>query len=381
MNIIRRLIYKEVLAAVAFVSVGFLALFFFFDLLDEMRSVGRAPGYTLSYALMAVALEIPNHLYELLPITVLIGTIFVMARFAQNSEFTIMRISGMGPWLALRTMVVLGLGFVIFTGILGDYVAPAAERLALQAQSQYLGRSKSMGSTGAWLKERVDGHTIAVNAGTVDANGRLEHVRIFEFDEQGRMLQQLHAQYAQVALSEGQWQLHEVQRSRFTYSSADTAPADPNSTSADGASRVVREHLPTLEYASNITGDMMLAAVHKPAHMPMLELWRFTQHLKANEQSAQKYEIEFWRKVFYPLSCLVMVVLALPFAYLHFRSSGMAGYIFGGVMAGISFFLLNNVFSYAGNLQNWSPLWSAAAPGLIYSALSLAAFGWLVARQ
>lgn len=373
MKIVRRLIYKEVLSAVAFVSLGFLALFFFFDLLDEMRSVGRVPGYTLSYALMAVALEIPNHLYELLPITVLIGTIFVMARFAQTSEFTIMRISGMGPWLALRTMVVLGLGFVLLTGILGDYLAPAAERLALQAQAKYLGRSKSTGSTGAWLKERVDGHTIAVNAGTVDANGRLQHVRIFEFDANGRMLQQLHAAHAQVAPTEGQWQLYEVQRSRFAYT--DAAESD------NIASSVVREHLPTLEYASNITGDMMLAAVHKPAHMPMLELWRFTQHLKANEQSAQKYEIEFWRKVFYPLSCLVMVVLALPFAYLHFRSSDIAGYIFGGVMAGISFFLLNNVFSYAGNLQHWSPLWSAAAPGLIYSALSLAAFGWLVARQ
>ena len=107
MKIFRRLIYKEVLSAVTFVSLGFLALFFFFDLLDEMRSVGRAPGYTLGYALMAVAFEIPNHLYELLPITVLIGTIFVMARFAQSSEFTIMRTSGMGPWRALGTMVLL----------------------------------------------------------------------------------------------------------------------------------------------------------------------------------------------------------------------------------------------------------------------------------
>ena len=59
----------------------------------------------------------------------------------------------------------------------------------------------------------------------------------------------------------------------------------------------------------------------------------------------------------------------------------VAGYVFGGVMAGISFFLLNNVFGFAGNLQNWSPWLTAAAPGLIYSVLSLAAFGWLVLRR
>ena len=41
MRTIRRLIYVEVLYAVAFVSVGFLALFFFFDFVDELGNVGR----------------------------------------------------------------------------------------------------------------------------------------------------------------------------------------------------------------------------------------------------------------------------------------------------------------------------------------------------
>ena len=73
-----------------------------------------------------------------------------------------------------------------------------------------------------------------------------------------------------------------------------------------------------------------------------------------------------------------MVVLALPFAYLHFRSGGIATYVFGGVMAGISFVLLNNVLGDLGALQGWQPWFTAALPGLIYSMLSLAAFAWLV---
>jgi lipopolysaccharide export system permease protein len=126
---------------------------------------------------------------------------------------------------------------------------------------------------------------------------------------------------------------------------------------------------------------MVAASLLKPDRMATLDLFQYIRHLESNGQSAQRYEIEFWRKVFYPLSCLVMVVLALPFAYLHFRSGGIAGYVFGGVMSGISFFLLNNVFGYAGNLQNWSPWLTAAAPGFIYSLLSLGAFSWLVLRR
>lgn len=375
MKTLRRLIYRDTVSAIGFVALAFLALFFFFDLLDEMGDVGRTVGdttYTVWHALLAVSLGIPNHLYELLPIAVLIGSIFVMARFAQSSEFTIMRTSGLGPWLALRTMLLLGACFVVLTVAVGDYIAPAAERMALVAKAKYLGKTSTSGSTGAWLKEKNNGNTLAVNVRAVRADGALQRIRVFQFDGQGRMVLQIHADSGQVQSTATAWDLTNARIARFRYT-----------LDAQGAetAQVTREQAPSLEWPTSITSEMLVAAVHKPDRMPTLELFQFIQHLKANDQSAQKYEIEFWRKVFYPLSCLVMVVLALPFAYLHFRSGGIAGYVFGGVMAGISFFLLNNVFGYAGNLQNWSPMLTAAAPGLIYSILSLGAFAWLVIRR
>lgn len=374
MRTLRKLIYRDTVSAIGFVVLAFLAMFFFFDLLDEMSDVGRQFGdvtYNIWHALLSVSLGLPNHLYELLPIAVLIGSIFVMARFAQSSEFTIMRTSGLGPWLALRTMLTLGACFVILTVAVGDYIAPAAERIALTAKAKYLGKTSTVGSTGAWLKEKNKGNTLAVNVRAVRADGALTKVRIFEFDTQGRMVLQIHADSGQVLEDADIWVLNNAQLTRFQYS--DNAGTE--------AAQLTRENSSTLQWPSSISSEMLVAAVHKPDRMPTVELFQFIQHLKANDQSAQKYEIEFWRKVFYPLSCLVMVVLALPFAYLHFRSGGIAGYVFGGVMAGISFFLLNNVFGYAGNLQNWSPMLTAAAPGLIYSILSLGAFAWLVIRR
>lgn len=375
MKTLRTLIYRDTISAIGFVALAFLAMFFFFDLLDEMGDVGRKFGevtYTVWHALLAVTFGLPKHLYELLPIAVLIGSIFVMARFAQSSEFTIMRTSGLGPWMALRTMLVLGAGFVVLTVAVGDYIAPAAERWALVAKAKYLGQTSTTGSTGAWLKEKTKDGTLAVNVRAVRADGALNGIRIFEFDRQGRMTLQLHADQGQVQEEADNWLLENARLTRLSYAS---------SSASDSAAAVTKDSHAQLNWPTSITSEMLIAAVHKPDRMPTLELFQFIQHLKTNDQSAQKYEIEFWRKVFYPLSCLVMVVLALPFAYLHFRSGGIAGYVFGGVMAGISFFLLNNVFGYAGNLQNWSPMLTAAAPGLIYSLLSLGAFAWLVIRR
>ncbi|WP_313560469.1 LPS export ABC transporter permease LptG [Diaphorobacter nitroreducens] len=369
MKTIRRFIYREVVVGVAFVTLAFLALFFFFDMVDELRWVGRAGanGYQLSHALLFVALSLPQHLYELLPITVLIGTIFVMARLAQSSEFTIMRTSGLGPWRALSTLLMLGCAFVMVTVIVGDYIAPASEKAASLVKARRLGQI-STGATGAWLKERQGDHSIAVNVRAVDPNGAMRGVRVFEFDARGRVAATIQAELATFDDARDAWNLQQVERTLFE-------------AEADGGMRVSRLQEPTLRWPTRISPDMVAASLLKPDKMATIELFRFVRHLEANGQSAQRYEIEFWRKVFYPLSCLVMVVLSLPFAYLHFRSGGIAGYVFGGVMAGISFFLLNNVFGFAGNLQNWSPWLTAAAPGLIYSVLSLAAFGWLVLRR
>ena len=367
MKVLRRFIYREVLISVAFTTLAFLALFFFFDLVDELRSVGRKPTYQLSHALLYVLLSLPQHVYELLPITVLIGTIFVMARLAQSSEFTIMRTSGLGPWRALGTLLGLGVLFTALTFAVGDYLAPMSERAAQWVKAQRLGEI-SVGATGAWLKERQGDQSFAVNVRAINSSGQMRDIRLFGFDAQGRVAATGRAASGRVSEDGKGWLLEQVQASVF-----ERQP--------DGQMRVQRLQQPQWLWQTGISSDMIAAAVLKPDKMSTLELFRYINHLEDNGQTAQRYEIQFWRKVFYPLSCLVMVVLSLPFAYLHFRSGGIAGYVFGGVMAGISFFLLNNLFGFIGNLNHWSPWLAAATPGLLYSMLSLAAFGWLVLRR
>jgi lipopolysaccharide export system permease protein len=366
MNTVRRLIHGEVLIAVSFVTLGFLALFFFFDFVDELQSINKSSGaYQLEHALVYVILLVPNHLYELLPITVLIGTIFVMARFAQSSEFTILRTSGFAPSMALRQLLTLGLGFVVLTFLVGDYLAPWSARYGQLLKSRYT-QNITVGQTGAWLRERQADRQFAVNVASLTPEGQPAGIRIFEFFPNGQWIALIKAQSATVINEQG-WQLQNVERAELSRQSTNTT--------------LKRNNTPQELWQTDITTEMVSVALLKPDRMSTVDLFQYIRHLNANGQTAQRFEIEFWKKVFYPLSCLVMVVLALPFAYLHFRSGNIANHVFGGVLAGISFFLLNNVFGYIGNLNQWAPWFAAAAPGLLYSLASLAAFGWLVLRQ
>ena len=371
MSTIRRLIYGETFTAVAYVLLAFLSLFFFFDVVDELPSLGKASAlgdgatYELRHALLYVLLMVPNRTYELLPIAVLIGAVFVMARLAQSSEFTILRTSGLGPWRALRSLLGLGLIFVLLTFAVGDYLAPLADRSAQMLKARFQGRI-NLGQTGAWLKERQSYSSYSVNVGSVTALGALRDVRIFEMDNRGFLVSAVSAQSGQIG-DDGAWHLKQVVRREFN--------------AGAGAVSLLQENRPDYRWPTELTTEMVSVALLNPDRMRTADLYAYIQHLESNGQTAQKHEIEFSRKVFYPLSCLVMVVLALPFAYLHFRSGSIAGYVFGGVMTGISFFLLNNVFGYVGNINQWQPWLAAAAPAMIYSLMSLGAFGWLVLRR
>ncbi len=368
MKTIRRLLYGEVILAVALVTLGFVTLFYFFDFVEELQAVVKHQdtGYTVAQALLYVGLMLPSHLYELLPITVLIGTIFVMARLAQSSEFTILRTSGLGPWLALRTLLLLGLSFVVFTFAVGDYVAPLADKSAQLLKARYQGKV-SIGKTGAWLKERQAYSHYAVNVGALGPDASMRDVRIFEFDNQGVLVSMTESETAKFGKDDA-WQLKNADHTEFTSTDAN-------------ATRVDRSMIEAFRWPTLISAEMVATAVLRPERMGTIDLFQYIRHLEANGQSSQKYEIQFWKKVFYPLSCLVMVVLALPFAYLHFRSGSVATYVFGGVMAGISFVLLNNVLGDLGSLRGWQPWITAALPGLIYSFFSLTAFSWLVIRR
>jgi lipopolysaccharide export system permease protein len=100
---------------------------------------------------------------------------------------------------------------------------------------------------------------------------------------------------------------------------------------------------PTLTWRSTLSASTVAAAVLPLATMTTLELWRYSAHLSDQEQASQQHRIRFWRKALYPLSCLVMVALALPFAYLHARAGGVSLKVFGGILIGIGFVLLNNL--------------------------------------
>ena len=380
MRTVRRLLYRDIAGSVFFVALAFLSLFFFIDFVDELSTRAHLPG-ALRFSLLSAALQMPGHLYDLAAIAVLIGTIYALSRMAQASEFTILRTAGLGPGRALAMLLLPGALFGAGAFAIGEWLVPWAERQVVVMDTSRNGANLPLGQAGAWLKDDVGSaptaHHAAINVAAAEVNGRLLRVRIFEFDQDNRLLRRIEASQAQVDPT-GLWQLSQVQVADWPPAGVGALTQRPD---LAPSAAVVTRRLARMEWRSTLTPEVVAAAVMPLQTMSTIELWRYSRHLSRQEQAAQRYEIQFWKRALYPLACIVMAALALPFAYLHARAGGVSLKVFGGIMLGISFALLNNLAGHIGVLRDWSPWWAAASPSLLYLALSLAAFQWLVRHR
>lgn len=370
MRVLGRYLAREVALGVGFVLAGFLALFTFFDLINELDDLGRG-GYRIQHALAFVALGLPTRTYEILPIAALIGAIYALSQFAANSEFTAMRAAGMGRWLAVRAIGRIGIVLTVLTVLVGEVLMPPADRLAQTVRLSAMGTAiAGQFRSGMWIKDTVRNaageieSVRFVNVGRLLPDASMEQVQIFEFDADLYLRALLRVKEA-AHHPEGGWLLAGVERVAFQ---ADRGP--------EGLPLVQtrREALAELGWNSSIGPDILRVAMLQPERMSMPALINYLVHLSENRQDTDRYEIALWKKIVYPFAVLVMLLLALPFAYVQVRAGTVGLKVFAGIMLGITFHFLNGLSAHLGLLNTW-PAWLAAS---LPSALALAVgFGLL----
>jgi lipopolysaccharide export system permease protein len=389
MRILQRYFAVSILQAVAFVLVAFLALISFMDLTGELPDVGK-DGYMIQHAFLYVLMLVPGHVYEVMPVAALIGTIYTMAQFASSSEFTIMRASSMSTQMAAWMLFRIGIVLVLITFVFGELItprtAPLAEKLKLSAQGASVSQQFR---SGMWTKDviRSDGVKGEVigsrffNVSQFHPDGRLIDVKLYEFDSNFRMRSLI---TAKTGVFEGDsiWRLEDVTETVFSNSRTLPKPGEPlpanvQSTFGQETSAVATRKLESMKLTSEITPKILSVSSSDPERMSANELAVYTRHLAENRQETDRFKIAFWKKLFDPLAIFVLMALALPFAYLHTRSGGVSLKIFIGIMIGVSFILINTLFSHLGMLSTWPAYMTAIAPSLLFLLLALGALWWV----
>ncbi|HQR60418.1 MAG TPA: LPS export ABC transporter permease LptG [Methylophilaceae bacterium] len=356
MKIVGRYLSRELISSILFIMLALLAMFSFFDLIQELEDFGKGT-YGMGKMLLFVLLKAPGHVYEVVPLAVLIGTLYALAQLARFSELVILRVSGISMFSMGMVLLRVGMLFTIMTFLVGELVAPLSER---SAQRMRIHATDSLVAqdfrSGLWAK---DGDSF-VNIEDVLPDSELLNVHIYEFDPEFHLRMITNAKGGK--FTKGRWDLHDVTQTRFS------------------GQKISTQTFPQAYWDSAIRPELLNVLLVVPEKMSAWNLYSYINHLRVNHQKTTRHQIALWAKMAYPVACIVMVVLALPFGFLQQRSGGVSSRIFLGIMVGISYQVLNRLFVHIGLLNDWPPILSATIPTLMFLAVGVGMVLWVERR-
>ena len=345
--ILVRYINKEFFIGISMIMIGLISLFAFFDFIQEIGDLGKG-SYGIIQAISFVILSIPGHIYEVVPLAVLIGAMYTIGQLSYNSELNVLRASGYSIKKIAGSLMYVGILFSFFTVLIGDFIAPHSEKSAQQIKIISTNSSVSQEfSSGFWIK---DGDNF-VNIENVLPDSSLEQIHIYEFDENFNLRTIVDAKNG--SFKNGEWKLKDIKQTILDKDSVKTKTIESGS------------------WKSLMRPEMMNALIISPQKMSSINLLKFINYLKKNNQKSTKFEVALWEKLIHPLMPLVMIIFAIPFGFLQERSGGKFFKMFVGIIIGIVYQILNTMIRHLSLLNDWQPFISSLIPTLIFLSIGI----------
>lgn len=336
---------RQVIAGSLLVSILLLALSSFLSLVGQLGSLVN--GYGFYEAVQYVLLGMPQQMYELFPMSVLLGSLLGLGNLASSNELMVMRASGISALRLGQACLVGGLALAIFCGLLGEFVAPVAEQQAkLLRNEARMNRASALARGGIWAR---DGETV-INVKQMITETHLRGLEIIHLDNAGGIAGTLTASDAHA--TDNGWMLQNVKQTRFL-----------------GERTEVSSYV-ELPWVNQLDASLLRLFVVDPDVLSIRGLLRYMEFLQGNGLDVRRYQLAFWIKVVTPFSILVMVILALPFVFGPLRSVGAGQRIMAGVMLGVGFYLVNLVLGHSGLVFGLSPLVAAWLPTVSVAAIA-----------
>ncbi len=342
MNVLTGYIVREVLKGSLVALLLLLTLFNLFTFRDELKELG-----TGNYGLKEIALYLlftsPRVLYELIPSSALLGSLFVMGSMANHREIVAMRSIGLSIFWIVRSVMLAGMVLVVFSVFVGEFIAPEAERTAQIIKNTAKNDQKLLQSRyGLWLREENQ----FINVRQINGKRDLADIFIYEKDENGRLISMSHmaeAEYQGNAL----WHLKDIAYSELA------------------KDRVFSEKRLEQEWQTAIDPDLLNVVVVKSDNMSLYDLFMYIHFLKENNQKAKSFELAFWGRLVNPLVTLVMLTVSIPFVLGVKRGVSAGGRIMSGIILGMTFNIFDQIIGHLGLVYEMNPALMAVLPALV----------------
>jgi lipopolysaccharide export system permease protein len=371
MRLLDRYLFRELLTPMAYCLGGFLIFWMSYDLFTSLEDLQKQKLHFLDVIGYSVA-KTPEFLVTILPVALLLALLYTLTNHARHNEITAMRAAGVSLWRICAPYFAVGLAASAALFVLNESLVPRSTVWADRILHRYVPNPDDSG------KQNEHG-----------GNYFNAHVRrTWHFNEYYAKTTEMIGPKVGWFLPDGSWR--EVTADRAVHTNG--VWTFFNATEYEQTSQSVPE-VPILvtnvlampqfkETPKDIERDIRFSKYEslnpRKLNVPLAELWGFLQaHPDLSPAQARKWRTKFDGRLAAPWTCLVVVLIAIPFGAASGRRNLFFG-VAGSIFICFGFFVVQQFSLAFGSAPNGHlPAWLAAwLPNLVFAGMGL----WLTAR-
>ncbi len=326
----------------------FFGIMMLIDTIEQLRKFSNTDIALTTAAYMAL-MNVPESLYRILPLIMIMASIAMFLGLARSSELVVVRAAGRSGLVFLAAPVITALLIGAFAvAVFNPLVAATAKQydLLVARQSQGQGSVLSVSDSGLWLRQgAVDGQTV-IQAARANSDGtELFGVTFLTFDASGLPTVRVEAEKA--VLDTGAWVLTAAKR-------WDLRDINPESSATVAAEN--------LSVPSELTRDSIRDSFGTPSAIPFWELPNYIGGLEKAGFSARSYRVWLQMELAQPVLLAAMVLIAAGFTMRHARFGKTGSMVLFALLGGFAIFFLRNFTQVLGDsgqipiaLAAWTP--------------------------
>jgi lipopolysaccharide export system permease protein len=382
MRLLDRYLMRELLTPLAYCLGGFLIFWISYDLFTELNEMQEHKLHLLDVIGYSIAMT-PEFLVMVLPIALLLALLYTLTNHARHNEITAMRAAGVSLWRLCVPYFVVGFIASLVLFALNEFCVPRSTEWAECILNRYVRNSNDPGTRNQF---RNFGFT----------NARERRTRTWFIGEYRPETAEMFGPKVSWTLPDGSWrQLQAARAVRVNgvwmffdvkeYAQVDTtAPLLPlfqtnvlAMPAFDETPKEIEREIEINKYESLQSRklNIPLAVLWEDLRLhPNLvrpdHFWLFSNHPNPEFKHSFWLFTELYGRLAMPWTCLVVVLIAIPFGAASGRRNLFVG-VAGSVFICFTFFVLQQVGLALGT-GGFLPAWLAAwLPNLAFGATGL----------
>jgi len=335
--------------AVTFLGVlgVFAAILTLLDLVEQVRRFSSDTAGFLDMLGLAL-LHVPESLYSILPLVMILATLTLFLNLARTSELVVTRAAGRSALRSLTAPIAVAMAIGAAAVTVFNPIVAATSKQYEQAAGRYGATPSSILSIsreGLWLRQGDGTGQTVIRAERANLDGsELFNVTFIAFAATGGPRLRLEADSARLA--ENGWALSGVKEWTLD--------------AANPERDAVRHATYTLP--STLTRNQILDSFATPSAIPIWELPGFIDQLETAGFSARKHLVWLHMELSLPLLLVAMVLVGAGFTMRHTRSGRTGLMVMLALAMGFSLYFIRNFAQILGETGQIPVLLAAWGP-------------------